>query len=221
MTAATGLLPPTSTATGSASATSGTAASVAQNYTTFLQMLTTQLKNQDPLNPVDSNQFTQELVMFSQVEQQLQTNSQLGTLVSLEQANQSTAALSFVGKTVTFNSNTTQMTNSQATWSLVSNSPATASVVVQNSAGQTVYSGTQALNAGTNTFAWNGQGNNGTQWPDGAYTISVSATNANGQSVPVTTQASGVVSSVDVSKTPPALTVGNQSYTLSQITSIS
>ena len=223
MTAATSILPTSSTAAASAgtSALGTSAASVAQNYTTFLKMLTTQLQNQDPLNPVDTNQFTQELVQFSQVEQQLQTNSQLGTLISVEQTNQATAALSFVGKTVTFNSTTAQMTNSQANWSLASNSPATASVVVQSSTGQTVYSGTLALNAGTNSFAWNGQGNNGTQWPDGAYTVSVSATNANGQSVPVTTQASGVVSSVDVSKTPAALMVGNQSYTLNQITGVS
>src|SRR5579863_6009721 len=123
MTAATSILPTSSTAAASAGTS---AASVAQNYTTFLKMLTTQLQNQDPLNPVDTNQFTQELVQFSQVEQQLQTNSQLGTLISVEQTNQATAALSFVGKTVTFNSTTAQMTNSQANWSLASNSPATA-----------------------------------------------------------------------------------------------
>jgi len=223
MTAATSLLPTTSTTPASAgtSALGTSAASVAQNYTTFLKMLTTQLQNQDPLSPVDTNQFTQELVQFSQVEQQLQTNSQLGTLISLEQTNQTTAALSFVGKTVTFNSATAQMTNSQANWTLTSSKPATASVVVQSSTGQTVYSGTVALNAGSNSFAWNGQGNNGTQWPDGAYTVAVTATDANGQPVAVSTQASGVVSSVDVSKTPAALLVGNQSYTLNQITGVS
>jgi len=223
MTAATSLLPTTSTTPASTgtSALGTSAASVAQNYTTFLKMLTTQLQNQDPLSPVDTNQFTQELVQFSQVEQQLQTNSQLGTLISLEQTNQTTAALSFVGKTVTFNSATAQMTNSQANWTLASSKPATASVVVQSSTGQTVYSGTVALNAGSNSFAWNGQGNNGTQWPDGAYTVAVTATDANGQPVAVSTQASGVVSSVDVSKTPAALLVGNQSYTLNQITGVS
>ncbi|MGP0090867.1 MAG: flagellar hook assembly protein FlgD [Xanthobacteraceae bacterium] len=217
------ILPSTSTpaAASNSSALGSSAASVAQNYTTFLQMLTTQLQNQDPLNPVDSNQFTQELVMFSQVEQQLQTNSQLGTLVTLEQANQATAALSFVGKTVTFNSTTSQMTNSQASWTLNSPSPATANVIIQSSSGQTVYSGTLAMNTGNNTFNWNGQGNNGTQWPDGPYTINVSATNANGQAVSVTTQSSGVVSAVNTSTTPPSLTVGNQSYPLSQITSVS
>ena len=222
MTTASSILPSASTnSSTSPNALGNTAASVAQNYTTFLKMLTTQLQNQDPLNPVDSNQFTQELVMFSQVEQQLQTNSQLGTLITMQQANQATTALSFVGKTVTFNSGTAQMSNSQASWSLVSNSPATATVAVQNSAGQTVFTSTVALNAGSNAFTWNGKGANGTQWPDGAYTVSVSATNANGQSVPVTTQASGVVSAVDITKSPPALTVGNQSYTLSQIASIS
>jgi flagellar basal-body rod modification protein FlgD len=223
MTAATSILPTAATTPAStgASALGTSAASVAQNYTTFLKMLTTQLQNQDPLNPVDTNQFTQELVQFSQVEQQLQTNSQLGTLISLEQTNQTTAALSFVGKTVTFNSPTAQMTNSQANWALGSTKPATASVVIRNSTGQTVYSATLALNAGSNSFSWNGQGNDGTQWPDGAYTLGVTATDANGQPVAVTTQASGIVSSVDVSKTPAALLVGNQSYTLNQITGVS
>src|SRR5580704_4213615 len=223
MTAASSLLPTASTTppTSNPSALGTSAASVAQNYTTFLKMLTTQLRNQDPLNPVDTNQFTQELVMFSQVEQQLQTNSQIGTLISVEQANQATAALSFVGKMVTFNTPTAQLTNGQATWNVVSGSPATANVAIQNANGQTVYSGTVPLNAGSNPFAWNGQSNNGTQLPDGAYTLSVTATNANGQTVPVTTQASGTVSAVDVTKTPPELTVGNQNYKLSQIASIS
>jgi len=223
MTAATSILPTSSTAAASAgtSALGTSAASVAQNYTTFLKMLTTQLRNQDPLNPVDTNQFTQELVQFSQVEQQLQTNSQLGTLISLQQTSQATAALSFVGKTVTFSSPTAQMSNGQASWALASSKPATANIIVKSSTGQTVFSTAMALNTGSNSFVWNGQGNDGSQFPDGAYTIGVTATDANGQTTAVSTQASGVVSSVDVSKTPPTLSIGNQSFTLDKITSIS
>ena len=70
-------------------------------------------------------------------------------------------------------------------------------------------------------FTWNGRGNNGVTWPDGSYTISISATGANGQPVGVSTQVQGVVSAVDVSQTPPQLTVGGQKVPISQIQSIS
>src|SRR5262245_31052263 len=73
---------------------------LAGNFTTFLTLLTTQLKNQNPLEPLDTNQFTQQLVQFSQVEQQLKTNDQLATIVKMEQAAQSTLAMSFIGQTV-------------------------------------------------------------------------------------------------------------------------
>src|SRR5277367_2795221 len=71
---------------------------IAGNFNTFLQLLTTQLQNQNPLDPLDTNQFTQQLVSFAQVEQQLRENDQLATLVSLQQTAQSSAALNFVGQ---------------------------------------------------------------------------------------------------------------------------
>src|SRR3977135_4220432 len=73
---------------------------IAGNFQTFLTLLTTQLKNQNPLDPLDTNQFTAQLVQFAQVEQQLKSNTQLGTLVSLQQTAQNTAALGFVGQKV-------------------------------------------------------------------------------------------------------------------------
>src|SRR5215469_18185167 len=83
-----------------ANATTG-AAGIASNFNSFLQLLTTQLKNQDPSDPLDTNQFTQELVSFSSVEQQINMNNNLSTLISLQQTAQSTAALNFLGTTVT------------------------------------------------------------------------------------------------------------------------
>src|SRR6266536_3957579 len=101
MTATSAISPATiagNTASGAASVVG--AATIQQNFTTFLQLLTTQLKNQNPLDPLDTNQFTQQLVQFAQVEQQLKANDQLATLVALEKAAQSTNALAFVGQTV-------------------------------------------------------------------------------------------------------------------------
>src|SRR5271167_1366015 len=76
---------------------------IASNFTTFLQLLTTQLQNQDPLSPMDTNQFTQQLVEFAGVEQQMKTNDTLSTLVSLQQTAQTTQALTLVGATVVVN----------------------------------------------------------------------------------------------------------------------
>src|SRR5579884_3869002 len=71
------------------------------NFDTFLQLLTTQLQNQDPLSPMDSTQFTQQLVEFSQVEQQINTNNNLQNLIGLTEANAGSTAVSYLGKDVT------------------------------------------------------------------------------------------------------------------------
>src|ERR1700744_3953324 len=82
------------------------------DYDTFLQLLTTQLKNQDPLSPMDTNQFTQQLVEFAQVEQQMKSNDQLGSLVSMEQSAQQTTALAYVGSTVVVDGSTAALSSS-------------------------------------------------------------------------------------------------------------
>src|SRR6202012_1813220 len=93
-------LPAGSSSTSSAAATNALASQqIAGNFQSFLQLLTTQLQNQNPLDPLDTNQFTQQLVEFAGVQQQLNTNDSLATLVSLQQTAQSTQALGFVGKT--------------------------------------------------------------------------------------------------------------------------
>ena len=198
--------------------------SLAGNFDTFLQLLTTQLQNQDPLDPLDTNQFTQQLVEFASVEQQVNMNTNLQTLISLQQTTEATSALQFVGTTVTATGNTATLSNatgSPATWSLNAAAPATANITITSSSGQTAFTGTTTLNAGTQTFSWSGQGNSGVTWPDGNYTMTISAIGANGQPVTVSTQVQGVVTGVNLSQNPPLLTVGGQNIALSQIQSIS
>src|ERR1044071_10217024 len=122
---------------------------IASNFTTFLQLLTTQLKNQNPLDPLDTNQFTQQLVQFAQVEQQMKSNSQLEALLNLEKAAQSTVALAYVGQTVVVDGSTTTLDANGATWNLTLAKPSTTKVVITDSTGQTAYTGTFAMNAGT------------------------------------------------------------------------
>jgi flagellar basal-body rod modification protein FlgD len=190
---------------------------IAGNFQTFLTLLTTQLKNQNPLDPLDTNQFTQQLVQFAQVEQQLKQNDQLATLVSIEKAASATTALAYVGQTVAFDGQTATLANNKASWTLQVPTAANVTVTVKSATGQTVYTGTYGMDAGTQTFVWDGVDNNGTKWPDGTYTMSATAKDANGQSVAIASEVEGIVDSVDLTKTPPLLSVGGQTFTLDKI----
>jgi flagellar basal-body rod modification protein FlgD len=212
---------PASSSSSSSSLSSTTGTTLAGNFQTFLTLLTTQLQNQNPLDPLDTNQFTQQLVEFASVEQQLKTNDSLSTLVSLQQTAQATQALQFVGKTAVVNGSTAALVDSQATWQLNVPSASNVQVSIANSAGQNVFTGTYSVGAGNNQpFVWNGQGNDGTQWPDGQYTLTATATDSSGNSVGITTQLQGTVSSVDLTQSPPLLTINGQTYTVNQIQSI-
>jgi flagellar basal-body rod modification protein FlgD len=200
---------------------STTGATLAGNFQTFLTLLTTQLQNQNPLDPLDTNQFTQQLVQFAGVEQQLKTNDQLTSLVSLQQTAQSTQALGFVGKTAVVDGATTKLTNGAAGWTLGVASNSNVAVTIANSTGQNVFSGNYSVAAGANqAFSWDGKGNDGTQWPDGKYTLTATAVDSSGNPVAVSTQIQGVVNSVDLTQSPPLLSINGQTYTVSQIKSI-
>jgi flagellar basal-body rod modification protein FlgD len=190
---------------------------IAGNFQTFLTLLTTQLKNQNPLDPLDTNQFTAQLVQFAQVEQQLKSNDQLSTLVSLQQTAQNSSALEFVGQTVGVSGNTTTLSNGQATWNLNVPKPATGTITITSATGQTVYTGNYSMDAGNQPFTWNGQDSSGLQWPDGNYKLSVTAQDANGQAVSVPTEIDATVDSADLTQTPPVLSIAGQNYTLDKI----
>lgn len=211
--------PSTNTSTGSSSSTSGsgTGATLAGNFQTFLTLLTTQLQNQNPLDPLDTNQFTQQLVQFAQVEQQLKQNDQLKSLIDLQKTSQATQALSLVGQTVVIDGTSTALKDGVAAWTMTTGKDVKATVNVVNSAGQTVYSGSYNLNAGSHNFVWDGKGNDGVQWPDGNYKISITAKDANGDAATVSADSKGTIDSVDLTSTPPLLVINGEKYTLDKI----
>jgi flagellar basal-body rod modification protein FlgD len=216
---------PNSSSTSSASAAAAANAmantQIAGNFQSFLQLLTTQLQNQNPLSPLDTNQFTQQLVEFAGVQQQINTNDSLATLVSLQQTAQSTQALGFVGKTAVVSGSTAALTNSKASWLINVPTASNVTINITNASGQTVYSGSAAAAAGNaQPFTWNGQGSDGTQEPDGNYTLTATATDSANNSVAITTDVAGVVTSVDLTQSPPLLTIGGQTFTVNQIQGI-
>jgi len=212
--------PVSSTVAASSTATLMDKTEIASNFTTFLKLLTTQLQNQDPLSPMDSNQFTQQLVQFAGVEQQMKSNDQLSTLVTLQQSAQTTSALALVGATVVVNGADAPLANSKATWTLTATQPATATITIADATGRTAYTSTGTVNSGSQNFVWNGVGNDGTIWPAGNYTLTATGTSASGQSTAISTQIQAIVDSVDLTQSPPLLSVEGQNYTLSQIQKI-
>jgi flagellar basal-body rod modification protein FlgD len=206
-------------ATGSAAVAAGTTgkATIAKNFDTFLQLLTTQLKNQNPMDPLDTNQFTSQLVQFAQVEQQINMNTSLGSLISLQQTSQIAAAMNFLGSTVSVEGSTAKLQNGRADWSFTLDKPAAASISVQSATGEVVYTENRTLGAGAQSFAWNGRAANGQVLTDGDHTISVVAKDASGQPVSVSTLVQGMVDGVDLSKSPPILSIGGQEFTLDKI----
>ena len=189
---------------------------IADNFQTFLTLLTTQLQNQNPLDPLDTNQFTQQLVQFAGVEQQLKSNDQLKSLIAIEKSAQATQALIYVGNTVAVDGSTTQFDGS-ATWNLKAPKGTNATVTITNSTGQTVYSGNFTLTNGNSSFVWDGKGNDGTQYPAGDYKLTATGTDSSGKDAAIASEVQGVVDSVDLTATPALLSIGGQNYTTDQI----
>jgi flagellar basal-body rod modification protein FlgD len=214
--AATNPTTPTTTTNGSVSNVVSQS-TIAGNFNTFLQLLTTQLQNQNPLDPLDTNQFTQQLVQFAQVEQQLNTNTSLSTLISLQQSSSSTSAVSLLGQTVTVSGNVATMNNGQTAWNFSSPTAGNATINITDSTGATIYSGTTPIKSGAQTYSWNGVGTNGSQYTSGNYTMAITAKDANSQPITISTDATGTVDSIDVTQNPPILTIGGQTYPLNQI----
>src|SRR5881394_3816927 len=203
-----------------ASATANTAGidknTIAGNFQTFLTLLTTQLKNQNPLDPLDTNQFTQQLVQFAGVEQQLKSNDQLKSLIEIEKSAQATQALVYVGNTVAVDGSKAQFDTS-ATWNFQTDKDTSATITITSSTGQTAFTGSYALKQGNSSFLWDGKGNDGVQWPAGTYTMSATGKDSSGNSVAISTKVQGIVDSVDLTASPPLLSIGGQNYTTDKI----
>ena len=207
------------TATGTKKA--GDRAAIAENFDAFLLLLTTQLKNQSPLDPLDTNQFTQQLVQFASVEQQLKSNDTLNALLTSARGSTASPAASFVGMPVTADGTTSRLANGQAEWSLNPARNAQVSMIVKDAQGSVVATQTVAMPGGAQRFAWNGITSTGSRAPDGDYTLSVSARDPAGQSVAVKTEVSGRVDAVDLSGDAAVLMVGSSRVPLASVRSIS
>ncbi|MDI7775492.1 flagellar hook capping FlgD N-terminal domain-containing protein [Asticcacaulis sp. EMRT-3] len=228
--ATSGLMPSTSTSSttnssstsSSSTSNSNGAADLTGNYTTFLNLLTAQIKNQDPLSPMDTTQWTNQLVQYSGVEQQLKANQYLESLVNAGTQGSMNAAVGYIGKTVSADQSTSTLANGQASWQYALGGTAdSATMTIADSTGTVVWKGDAPdLTAGAHTFTWNGTDSSGKALPAGDYTLSVAAKNVAGD-VSSAVGITGVVTSAQNVNGVVQLQVGNTSIPLTNISGVS
>jgi flagellar basal-body rod modification protein FlgD len=188
------------------------------NMDTFLRLLTAQLQNQDPLSPMDTNQFTQQLVMYSQVEQQIQTNDNLSSLIALQKSAAGSNAVSYLGRTAYTQGGDTSLADGAANWRYtMPNDAATVTLTVADANGKTVYTTTGEGDLGDHDFTWDGKNSAGVAQANGTYTLSIAAKAADGTALTPTVEGVGVVKEIDMSSATPQVTVGTRKIDLSEI----
>jgi flagellar basal-body rod modification protein FlgD len=209
----------TTTPTTSTDTTALGRARLADNFDTFLTLLTTQLKNQDPLSPLDSNQFTQQMVSMTGVEQQLATNDLLKQLVGNTGSNMATA-VSLIGKDVRATSSTTALANDQAKWIYnLDHTASTVKIEVVDGAGRVVHAEqSEGTSAGDHTFTWDGTGPGGAKQPNGVYSVRVTATDADAQAVPTTVSVQGIVTAIEQANGGTLLTINGGKVSWDNVT---
>ena len=184
------------------------AASLASNFDTFLTILTAQIQNQDPLEPLDSSQFTQQLVQFSGVEQQIRSNKQLETLISATNSSAGAALSGYLGEDVEIDTAGAQYTGDPIHWryTLPADAKST-TVTVTDATGKVLYSKTGELTAGAHDFVWSGEALPGKTIAEGQpYWISVVAEDANKKAITPQHSLVTKVTGVDLTYGEPALT---------------
>jgi flagellar basal-body rod modification protein FlgD len=211
---------PTAAAT-AASSQNVSRATLAQNFDTFLTLLTAQLSNQDPLDPVDSNQFTQQLVQYSQVEQQIQTNDYLKSLMGQQQAYGAGATLGYLGRMATVPGDRAQLANGQANWNYdVDSGAASVTLKIVNAAGRIVFETPGSTSAGAQAFAWNGKDAQGAALPEGRYRLQVEARDASGESVASRIRVEERITGVDLSGAEPRVITAQGPVDFKDISSV-
>jgi flagellar basal-body rod modification protein FlgD len=209
-----------STATTSAASGSSSAAltSLSGDFNSFLKLLMTQLQNQDPTSPLDTNQFTSQLVQFASVEQQINTNTSLTHLIELTQGNSTLQSAAIVGKQATYSSSSLQLQDGTASVGFTLSSAQNVRIVVTGGSGQTLVDTNAAAPAGANVWTWNGLNQSGVSMPDGTYKVAVTPTTAGATAI--ATQMTGKVGAVSAGSTDPTLLIGGVQVPLSAVQSL-
>lgn len=214
-------IPPVNTTPAAGTKSETSRKSLAGDLSQFLNLLTTQLKYQDPLSPMDSTQFTAQLASFASVEQGIQTNKNLESLIGLTQATQISTGVSYIGRTIEADTNVGALVNGKSEF--LYNLPKAAAnsvITVRDAKGNIVATKQGDITAGSHKFVWDGRDTNGNQMPDGPYSLSVAAKDAKDEAITVATHMLGRVDGVVTSEGAVSVLVGGVAVPLDKIVSV-
>lgn len=193
---------------------------LADSFDNFLTLLTVQLQNQDPLEPIDTNEFTNQLVAFTEVEQSVNTNGNLEDLINLIKSNELSASVGYIGKQIESAGVQAPLENGQAKWSYTLDAEAKdVSVKVLDKDGKAVFTKAGETGKATHAFAWDGKDKDGKVQPDGLYTLAVTAKNKDGESIDVGTTMFGTADGILTENGVNMLDVGGVKVPLSAVIS--
>ena len=194
----------------------------------FLNLLVTQLKNQDPLDPMDANEFTSQLVQFASVEQQIYQNANLEKMLSIQQTNQVATMVDFIGNTIEAVGDQVPLENgiAKTTYELdpqAGQIPVAdkINITVQNAAGQTVYTTVGEVTPGQQEFIWDGKSNNDIAQDPGLYTVIVTALDRSGDLINTKQTVFGRVTGAGAEEGAVQLYMGDVVTSLDKVLSIS
>ncbi len=191
---------------------------LAEDMDQFMTLLTTQLQNQDPLEPMKTEEFTQQLVQFAGVEQQINMNASLEQLIALQGSMENSTAVSYLGKTVATENNKVPLQDGSASFQYtLPQETANTSILIRNPNGVLVRTLEGDVNAGTHKVDWDGQDQYGNPLADGTYTVEVAATSQDGEFLEGAVIARGVVDGITFEDGSATLTMGGISVPLDQV----
>jgi flagellar basal-body rod modification protein FlgD len=194
---------------------------LAGNFNDFLNLLLTQLQNQDPTSPMDTNSFTTELVQFTGVQQQVATNSSLTALIGINQQQQLLDSAQYVGQSTTVSASAISLQNSQGEVSFTGSAGETVQIAIVNAVGAPVKDATMTATQGSNSWTWNGLDDYGNQMPDGAYRIALETQDSTGNNIAVPFDVIGTTTGVSNSgSNGVSLQLGALTVPLSSVVSI-
>ncbi|OAN43715.1 flagellar hook assembly protein FlgD [Magnetospirillum moscoviense] len=194
---------------------------LAENFDTFLTMLTVQLKNQDPLSPMDSNEFTNQLVQFANVEQQIAANTNLEKLIGVGQVNLKAQAIAYIGQTIETESSQVPLQDGKANFSYTLGEEArSAAVVIKDASGKVVANLPAETTSGRHEASWDGRDTNGNKLTDGAYTVQVVAMNGEGESLDSAITVYGKVTDVASDSKETLLAMGKVVTTIDKVLTV-
>ncbi len=209
-----------------ANAEAGSKSAIAQEkledeLSSFMTLLTTQLQHQDPLSPMDSTEFTSQLVAFASVEQQIHQNSNLERMIDMQETSLLSGIVQYVDKKIEVPGNQLPLEEGLAEFSYTLDRKAeSVTISILDLSGRSVYTAQGEGDSGVHRVDWDGTDMDGIQLPNGEYNVIVSALDFHGDPIETPQTVIGTVTAVTLEEGEGAVFMGSIMKTLEDIIAV-